>query len=120
MREPEAFEILQMIVDEMGIPPQAANLKALTARDFKKIRALCLAAATLLSPEKSEEATSQRNAAKSLETENQSLNELLKSIEKNAIYDALSETNFNKTKAAELLGITPRQLRYKLAAHDMS
>ncbi len=120
MRKPEAFEILQMIVDEMGIPPQAVNIKALTDKDFKKIRALCLAAATLLSTEKSDEVSSRLPAARSLQSENRSLNGILKSIEKTAICDALNETNFNKTRAAELLGITPRQLRYKLAAHDMS
>ena len=119
MREQEAIEILHMIADEMGIPPHARNRKSLTVKSLQKIRALCLAAATLLSPEKSNDRIIPQHCAKPLESETLPLNKRLRSIEKSAICEALKETNFNRTKAAELLGISTRQLRYKLAAHDI-
>jgi len=120
MREQEAIEILQMIADEMGIPSHARNRKPLTVNSLKKIKALCLAAATLLSPEESNDFSIPEHSGKPLESETLSLNKRLRAIEKNAIIEALTETNFNRTKAAELLGISTRQLRYKLAAHDIN
>jgi two-component system, NtrC family, response regulator PilR len=44
----------------------------------------------------------------------QSLEGYLEQVEKQAIQDALVQTNQNKTAAAKLLGITFRALRYKL------
>jgi len=38
----------------------------------------------------------------------------LESIEREAIVRALEQTRFNKTKAAQLLGMTFRQLRYRV------
>jgi two-component system response regulator PilR (NtrC family) len=38
----------------------------------------------------------------------------LEHIEREAILKALEQTRFNKTKAAELLGMTFRQLRYRV------
>jgi len=38
----------------------------------------------------------------------------LESIEREAIIKALEQTRYNKTKAAELLGMTFRQLRYRV------
>ncbi|HKY91053.1 MAG TPA: helix-turn-helix domain-containing protein, partial [Nevskiaceae bacterium] len=35
-------------------------------------------------------------------------------LERRAIRDALEKTRYNKTKAAALLGLTFRQLRYKV------
>lgn len=43
-----------------------------------------------------------------------SLPEYLDSIERKAILDALAKTGFNRTAAAKLLGITFRQLRYRM------
>ncbi|MFV8784182.1 sigma-54-dependent transcriptional regulator [Microbulbifer sp. SA54] len=43
-----------------------------------------------------------------------SLDELLENIERQSIEDALAETGWNKTAAAEKLGITFRSLRYRL------
>ncbi|MGQ0653962.1 MAG: sigma-54-dependent transcriptional regulator [Betaproteobacteria bacterium] len=42
------------------------------------------------------------------------LPEFLDRIEREAILDALGKTNFNRTAAARLLGITFRQLRYRM------
>ncbi len=42
------------------------------------------------------------------------LNEQVEALEKRLIYDALKQTNGNQTQAGKLLGITERNLRYKL------
>ena len=47
------------------------------------------------------------------------LHEYLSRLEKEAILEALEEADYNKTKAAELLGLSFRQLRYKLETHQM-
>ncbi len=52
-----------------------------------------------------------------LELEVGDLNVMVESIEKNMIYKALDETNNNQTKAAELLNISERTLRYKLSKY---
>ena len=49
-----------------------------------------------------------------------SLPEYLESIEKQAIREALSKTNQNKTAAAKLLGVSFRTLRYRLAKLGLS
>jgi two-component system, NtrC family, response regulator PilR len=43
------------------------------------------------------------------------LPEYLDAIERKAILEALRKTGFNRTAAARLLGITFRQLRYRMA-----
>jgi two-component system response regulator PilR (NtrC family) len=43
-----------------------------------------------------------------------SLPDYLDGLERKAILDALAKTDFNRTAAAKLLGITFRQLRYRL------
>jgi len=48
------------------------------------------------------------------ERADESLDDYLQRIERNAIEEALKQTNQNKTAAAKLLGITFRALRYKL------
>jgi len=42
----------------------------------------------------------------------------LADMEKKLIYKALEKCNGNKTKAAELIGITPRTLRNKLKEYE--
>ncbi len=49
-----------------------------------------------------------------------SLDDYLHDIEKRELLAALEETGGNKTKAAELLGISFRSLRYKLKKHGLS
>jgi two-component system response regulator PilR (NtrC family) len=44
----------------------------------------------------------------------ESLPEYLDGIERKAILEALAKTGFNRTAAAKLLGITFRQLRYRM------
>ena len=119
MRELEAFEILHMIVDEMGIPTHRENLKSLTHMDFQKIRALCLAAASLLATGESDNGNFPDMNLHPVDSNTQCLTDHIKNIEKNTICGALKKTKFNKTKAAELLGLTLRQLRYKLEIHGI-
>jgi two-component system response regulator PilR (NtrC family) len=45
---------------------------------------------------------------------NDGLEGQLEQIEREAIVKALEQTRYNKTKAAELLGMTFRQLRYRV------
>ncbi len=47
------------------------------------------------------------------------LTEQVESLEKRLIYDALKESNGNQTKAGKLLGITERNLRYKLQKYEI-
>jgi Response regulator containing CheY-like receiver, AAA-type ATPase, and DNA-binding domains len=44
----------------------------------------------------------------------ESLPEYLDALERKAILEALGRTGFNRTAAAKLLGITFRQLRYRM------
>jgi two-component system response regulator PilR (NtrC family) len=44
----------------------------------------------------------------------ESLPEYLDQVERKAILEALGKTGFNRTAAAKLLGITFRQLRYRM------
>ena len=48
------------------------------------------------------------------ESDDVSLDSFLGDIEKTRIIDALEQTRWNKTKAAKLLGISFRALRYRL------
>lgn len=56
----------------------------------------------------------------SASTASSSINTLLEQTEQQAIKEALKKTNGNKTKAAELLGISFRSLRYKLTKFDQN
>ncbi len=47
-------------------------------------------------------------------------NKTLKDVEKEYILSVLAKTNWHKTKAAEILGITPRTLRNKLKEYNMA
>jgi len=47
------------------------------------------------------------------------LAEQVEALEKKLIYDALAEVNGNQTKAGELLGLTERNLRYKLKKYNI-
>ena len=44
----------------------------------------------------------------------ETLDDLLNRVEKQSILDALAKTDFNRTAAARLLGITFRSLRYRI------
>ena len=54
-----------------------------------------------------------------LQPESIKLNEQVELLEKKLIYDALIESNGNQTKAGSILGITERNLRYKLKKYNI-
>ena len=49
----------------------------------------------------------------------QTLDNYIEDIERKMLEDALAKTRYNKTRAAELLGISFRSLRYKLKKFDI-
>jgi len=49
----------------------------------------------------------------------QTLNEKVEELEKRLIYDALNDANGNQTKAGKILGLTERNLRYKLQKYNI-
>jgi DNA-binding NtrC family response regulator len=121
MKKQEVLEILNMIVDETDPPAEGQTSDNYLMTKYKRIRALCLAASSLLSIEDTEMQFSSRQQMKLKNHDvKRPLMQYLKEIEKEAILEALEETNYNKTKAAGLLGITFRQLRYKLEAHRIT
>ncbi len=56
---------------------------------------------------------------KSIETNSENLNEQVEELEKKLIYDSLKKTKGNQTQAGKLLGITERNLRYKLKKYGI-
>jgi two-component system NtrC family response regulator len=50
---------------------------------------------------------------------NGTLNELVEALEKNLIYDALEKMQGNQSQAGKILGITERNLRYKLKKYGI-
>jgi DNA-binding NtrC family response regulator len=52
-------------------------------------------------------------------TQGDTLNEKTEALEKEMIYDALTKMNGNQTKAGKLLGITERNLRYKMKKYGI-
>ena len=51
--------------------------------------------------------------------EDQTLDTYIEDIERKMLEDALEKTRYNKTRAAELLGISFRSFRYKLKKFDI-
>ncbi len=63
--------------------------------------------------------TGLKNEGDLLLPEGGTLVEQVEALEKKLIYDALAEVNGNQTKAGKLLGLTERNLRYKLKKYDI-
>jgi two-component system response regulator PilR (NtrC family) len=122
-----AQSILERLARQNGTPPahlDAAATEQLAAYDFpgnvrelENIleRALALsgreeihAEDLHLAPEAPERAAGEGGAAAD------SLPQYLDEVERKAILEALAKTEFNRTAAAKLLGITFRQLRYRM------
>ncbi len=110
-----------MIVDETDPPAEGPASNNYLMTKYRRIRALCLAATSLLLVGDTQEEFSSRQQLKLKNHDvKRPLTQYIKEIEKEAILEALEEANYNKTKAAGLLGITFRQLRYKLEAHRIN
>ncbi len=60
-----------------------------------------------------------REEASARQTGQETLNYKIESLEKSMIYDALARMNGNQTRAGKLLGITERNLRYKMKKYDI-
>jgi len=94
-----------------------------TGLDFRHLpqtlHALCIVVADLLAGTESGTGKGARTLENTPPRSRRPLAEYISRVEKEAIWEALQETGFNKTKAAELLGLTFRQLRYKLEIHQM-
>jgi len=115
--EPDAIKLLQ----EYNFPGNVRELenileRAMTMCEDNKITAndlrLTNNRATLLSKEESVE-------DEDMNEEGMSLNPLLSNKEREVILKALEKTRYNKTAAAKLLGISFRQLRYRLKKLDI-
>jgi len=122
-----AGAILQRIAAHAGSSParlSAAALEALSAYDFpgnirelENIleRAVALSAAPEIGVEDLRLGPAAGEAAAPAGgEEGEPLPEYLDGLERKAILDALAKTGFNRTAAAKLLGITFRQLRYRM------
>ena len=60
-----------------------------------------------------------REEASAKQTERETMNDKIEALERSMIYDALSKMNGNQTQAGKLLGITERNLRYKMKKYDI-
>jgi two-component system response regulator PilR (NtrC family) len=58
-------------------------------------------------------------AAGPVKTDDESLDDYIENIEKKMLEDALKKAKYNKTRAAELLGISFRSFRYKLKKFEI-
>ena len=131
-----AAHILQRLAAQNGVPPprlSASALQELMAYDFpgnvrelENIleRALALSpgeelgpealALHRIAPEEEEEQSEKEAQAPKPERIEEPLPTYLDRLEREAIAQALGKTGFNRTAAARLLGITFRQLRYRM------
>ena len=123
-----AQSILERLAHQNGVPVprlDAAALEALVAYDFpgnvrelENIleRALALSGREEIRVEDLQLAPEPRTREPAEEggAAAESLPEYLDQVERKAILEALGKTGFNRTAAAKLLGITFRQLRYRM------
>jgi two-component system, NtrC family, response regulator PilR len=121
---PIAGSILQRLAAQSGMPAARLSPEALAElaaydfpgniRELENIleRALALSASEEIVPEDLRLAPPAGDRAPGAGTE--SLPEYLDGLERKAILEALGKTGFNRTAAAKLLGITFRQLRYRM------
>jgi len=120
-----AREILDRLARAANLPPPLLTERALGAlqtypfpgnvRELENVleRALALMAGDRIDVEDLNLAPSQAGGANSAAAG--SLQDHLDQVERQAIHDALRQSNNNRTAAARLLGVTFRSLRYRMA-----
>ena len=118
-----ASHILQRLAREAGLPspPQldAAAISQLKAYPFpgnvRELENILERAITLCDGEQISAPDLQlRSLASGALPPGNALEEQMEDMERKAIVEALEKTRFNKTKAAELLGMSFRSLRYRI------
>jgi two-component system response regulator PilR (NtrC family) len=123
-----AASILQRIAAQSGAAPATLTAAALdklsryafpgNIRELENIleRALALSAAQIIDVEdlRLVPPAGEREPAAAGAAPAEPLPDYLDSLERKAIVEALAKTGFNRTAAARLLGITFRQLRYRM------
>ena len=123
-----AASILQRIAAQSGAAPAKLTAAALdklsrhafpgNIRELENIleRALALSGAEIIDVEDLRLAppAGEGEPAAALAASSEALPDYLDSLERKAIVEALAKTGFNRTAAARLLGITFRQLRYRM------
>lgn len=127
MNRIEAYEIVRMIARGEDPYSEAPYSRNRPENNPETIQALCIVLAELLDSERQGDKTvgacnNHRGNTPDSEIDllkARPLRDYLNDLEKGAILQALEHTNFNKTRAAELLGLTFRQLRYKLDVHNL-
>ncbi len=118
MSRQEAFGIVRAIAREKDPYTVTQDSRNRPENNPETIRALCVVVACLLDgniPRNLPPDDGKYSAC----TLKRPLNEYLSRLEREAILEALEEADYNKTRAAELLGLSFRQLRYKLETHRM-
>lgn len=120
--------LLHRLTDKAGIaPPPVFSENAINAikqynfpgniRELENIleRALALAEKNIIHPEDLQLPSKQDKTPIATPLPDETNNLKLEEQEKSAIISALEKTRWNKTAAAKLLGLTLRQLRYRLS-----
>ena len=124
MDRKEAFQIVRMIARGEDPYTQTEQSRNRPENNPETIQALCMVLAELMESDGNGTANSQDRRTSGKESSlgylrGHSLGDYLNGLEKDAILEALEQTGFNKTRAAELLGLTFRQLRYKMDVHNL-
>ena len=101
--DPEAARVL----DDYSFPGNVRELENILERAI----ALCSGATVAVDDLQLAPATAVRD---SLGREGETLDDYINRVEKQAILEALTKTDFNRTAAARLLGVSFRSLRYRI------
>ena len=118
MSRQEAFGIVRAIARERDPYTVTQDSRNRPENNPDTIRALCIVVACLLEGQKTRQRLPEAEDYRACGLK-RPLHEYLNRLEKEAILEALEEADYNKTRAAELLGLSFRQLRYKLETHQM-